>query len=114
MAAAQHSRTRSDRVGAAKRPPSAHGKPTPQSQSTPGAPSSNGAVLSFLRNLRLLDLDQLPDWPDISPATFAITGTGVQGQKKRVQVVEWALFRLFEIWDPEEAANVRTLERRFT
>lgn len=69
---------------------------------------------SFLRNLRLLDLDQLPDWPDIWPATFAITGTGVQGQKKRVQVVEWALFRLFEIWDPEEAANVRTLERRFT
>lgn len=120
MAAAQHSRTRSDRVGqATRRPLSIHGKlPQQPSQlqsqsqaqppSTPSAPASNGAVPSFLTNLRLLDLDRLPDWPDISPATFAITGTGVQGQKKRVQAVEWALFRLFEIWDPEEAASVRT------
>lgn len=30
-----------------------------------------------------------------------------QNIKKRIQCVEWALFRLFEIWDPEEAREVR-------
>ncbi|KAK0386005.1 hypothetical protein NLU13_5842 [Sarocladium strictum] len=59
----------------------------------------------FLTNLRLLDLDLLPDWPGISPATFLVPGSGTgaaQAQKRRVACVEWALFRLFEIYDPEE------------
>lgn len=60
----------------------------------------------FLTNLRLLDLDLLPDWPAISTETFVSSGAGVQGQKKRVHCVEWALFRLFSIWDPEETAGV--------
>lgn len=40
-----------------------------------------------------------------SGAGGARRGTSAQGQKKRVQCVEWALFRLFEIWDPEETRN---------
>ncbi|KAK8920305.1 hypothetical protein H634G_02523 [Metarhizium anisopliae BRIP 53293] len=76
----------------------------------PLASSSNSAhaygtglpVLSVLfTNLRLLDLDTLPDWPDVSLDTFA--GTGVQWQKRRVHCVEWILVRLFELWDAEEA-----------
>ena len=60
----------------------------------------------FLANLRLLDLDLLPGWPNISAETFAIAGMGAQGQKKRVKCVEWALFQLFSLWDPEETRNV--------
>jgi hypothetical protein len=70
-----------------------------------GSPSS---LSLFLRNLRLLDLDLLPDWPGISAETFAVAGptSAAQGQKKRIQCVEWALFRLFSLWDPDETANV--------
>ncbi|KAG5954856.1 hypothetical protein E4U58_007432 [Claviceps cyperi] len=57
----------------------------------------------FLTNLRLLNLDLLPDWPDITISTFSTTG--VQGQKRRVQCVEWVLVKLFEIWDPEETRS---------
>lgn len=80
-------------------------RPLPQ----PHRPDSPSSLSVFLTNLRLLDLDLLPDWPEISPMTFATSGAGVQGQKRRVQCVEWALFRLFSLWDPQEAANVRTL-----
>ncbi|KAG6075753.1 hypothetical protein E4U16_003181 [Claviceps sp. LM84 group G4] len=64
----------------------------------------------FLTNVRLLDLDLLPDWPGITISTFSTTG--VQGQKRRVQCVEWVLFKLFEIWDPEETRSVSTLVSR--
>lgn len=67
----------------------------------------SGSLSVFLTNLRLLDLDRLPDWPAISPQTFATAGAGVQGQRRRVQCVEWALFRLFALWDPHETATVR-------
>jgi hypothetical protein len=63
-------------------------------------------VSLFLTNLRLLDLDQRTDWPGITPVTFT-TKDSQQNIKKRIQCVEWALFRLFEIWDPEEAREVR-------
>ncbi|PKS07396.1 hypothetical protein jhhlp_005998 [Lomentospora prolificans] len=64
------------------------------------APVSN--IELFLANLRILDLDLLPDWPDISVQTFA-SSTASQGQKRRVQAVEWALYYLFSLWDVEEA-----------
>jgi hypothetical protein len=71
--------------------------------STPTVPST--APLSnldlFLANLRILDLDLLEDWPDISAETFSVTGS--QGQKKRVQCVEWALYQLIVLWDEDEA-----------
>ncbi|KFZ00889.1 hypothetical protein V501_10371, partial [Pseudogymnoascus sp. VKM F-4519 (FW-2642)] len=59
-------------------------------------------VALFLTNLRLLDLDRRRDWPGITLVTFA-TKDSQQNIKKRIQCVEWALFRLFEIWEPEEA-----------
>lgn len=68
------------------------------------SPTSNVAL--FLTNLRLLDLDLLPDWPDIAALTFTNLDPA-HGQKKRIQCVEWALYRLFGLWDPDETQNVR-------
>ncbi|KAG6041169.1 hypothetical protein E4U41_005807 [Claviceps citrina] len=78
---------------------------TSQAAAAAAAASSSAAAATpplsvFLTNLRLLDLDLLPDWPCITMDTFATTG--VQGQKTRIQRVEWVLVKLFEIWDPEE------------
>ena len=55
-------------------------------------------------NLRLLDIDLHPDWPDINALTFS-TKEAALGQKKRIHCVEWALYQLFALWDPEEARN---------
>ncbi|KAI5465000.1 HAUS augmin-like complex subunit 6 N-terminus-domain-containing protein [Mariannaea sp. PMI_226] len=112
MAAVQHTRTRSARLIAnLTRPggrhvdssgdaPHATGPPHRSSQSR--GPS---ALQLFLTNLRLLDFDLRPDWPGIGADTFATGGLTAQGQKKRVQCVEWALYHLFAIWDPEETRN---------
>ncbi|KAK3688251.1 HAUS augmin-like complex subunit 6 N-terminus-domain-containing protein [Podospora appendiculata] len=64
--------------------------------------SSN--ISLFLTNLRLLDLDLHPDWPGINSLSFG-TKDVAQGQKKRIQSVEWALYQLFTLWDPDEARN---------
>lgn len=78
-----------------------------------GSSGMNKAVLGsssplqvFLSNLRLLNLDLLPDWPDISIDTFTAVGSNVQSHKRRIHCVEWTLFQLFAIWDPEETAAV--------
>ena len=69
-------------------------------------PAAGSQSLSlFLANLRLLDLDLLPDWPEITVHTFA-GKDATQGQKKRIICVEWALYQLFAIWDPEETRQV--------
>ena len=60
---------------------------------------------NFLSNLRLLDLDELDDWPLIT-TNVLVPNDAQQNQKKRIQCVEWALYRLFELWDPIEARNV--------
>ncbi|KAF7900737.1 hypothetical protein BELL_0525g00040 [Botrytis elliptica] len=67
-------------------------------------PSGPSYVALFITNLRLLDLDLRDDWPDITAVTFS-TKDAQQNQKKRIQSVEWALFQLFAIWDPEETRN---------
>ncbi|KAH8204863.1 hypothetical protein TruAng_000902 [Truncatella angustata] len=67
-------------------------------------PSTTSHVSLFLTNLRLLDLDQEADWPDISPATFSAKDAA-GGLKNRIQCVEWALYHLFMLWDQEEARN---------
>ncbi|ORY58127.1 HAUS augmin-like complex subunit 6 N-terminus-domain-containing protein [Pseudomassariella vexata] len=67
-------------------------------------PSTTSHVSLFLTNLRLIDLDLDPGWPDITPATFSVKDAA-GGQKKRIQCVEWALYHLFELWDAEEAHN---------
>ncbi|OCK73968.1 hypothetical protein K432DRAFT_430290 [Lepidopterella palustris CBS 459.81] len=69
-----------------------------KSTSQPTKPSN---VTLFLTNLRLLDLDLQPDWPSITTQTFA-TQNAQQNQKNRIRCVEWALVRLFELWDVEE------------
>jgi len=65
------------------------------------------ALSIFLTNLNLLDLDQHDDWPGIKAQTFASGGSNAQGLKKRVHCVEWALFQLFALWDPDETKKVR-------
>lgn len=75
------------------------------SSSNSQPPSGPSYVALFITNLRLLDLDLRDDWPDITAVTFS-TKDVQQNQKKRIQSVEWALFQLFAIWDPEETRNV--------
>ncbi|KAK5467229.1 hypothetical protein LTS15_000201 [Exophiala xenobiotica] len=67
-------------------------------------------VSLFIRTLHLLELDLLPDFPDISESTFhaAKAPTNLQ---QRVKGVEWALYRLFELYDPEETRT--TLKPHF-
>ncbi|KAH8590478.1 HAUS augmin-like complex subunit 6 N-terminus-domain-containing protein [Bisporella sp. PMI_857] len=73
-------------------------KPPTTSTSLPlPGPSS---IQLFLTNLRLLDLDLQDDWPNITASTFS-----TKDQKRRIQCVEWALYQLFYIWDPEEARD---------
>lgn len=62
---------------------------------------------AFVTNLRLLDLDRYPDWPAIT-AQVLTAKEAQQDQKHRIRCVEWALYRLFEIWDVEETRNVGT------
>ncbi|KAK3208984.1 hypothetical protein GRF29_69g300524 [Pseudopithomyces chartarum] len=59
-------------------------------------------VTLFVTNLRLLDLDQRDDWPHVTVQTFSAKNAD---QKQRIGAVEWALFRLFEIWDPQETSQ---------
>lgn len=103
MAAVQPPRTRSARLVAGFTNKSAQHAPSPAPQVHHGPP----ALSIFLTNLNLLDLDQHEDWPDIRAETFATGGSSAQGLKKRVQCVEWALFQLFALWDPEETKKVR-------
>ncbi|KAI0206375.1 HAUS augmin-like complex subunit 6 N-terminus-domain-containing protein [Astrocystis sublimbata] len=95
------------------RAPAATGKPAltaPTSAASAAAssaqiPMCSSNVLLFLTNLRLLDLDLDPEWPDITPSTFSAKDAAVGGQKKRIQCVEWALYRLFFMWDRSDAQN---------
>ncbi|KAF2763077.1 hypothetical protein EJ05DRAFT_495918 [Pseudovirgaria hyperparasitica] len=59
----------------------------------------------FVTNLRLLDLHHLSDWPDITEASFATSSKDHQNQKQRIRQAEWALYRLFETWDPSETRS---------
>jgi len=61
-----------------------------------------GPILSslFLTNLRLLDLDLLPDWPSITPATFSNVDA-----RARIKASEWSLYQLFRLFDPAVTAE---------
>ncbi|KAI1854027.1 hypothetical protein JX266_001168 [Neoarthrinium moseri] len=76
----------------------------PSSATGNAIPSTASHVSLFLTNLRLLDLDQEPDWPEITSATFSARDAA-GGQKKRIQCVEWALYNLFLLWDEAEGRN---------
>ncbi|OQE34887.1 hypothetical protein PENCOP_c015G03233 [Penicillium coprophilum] len=56
----------------------------------------------FIRNLNLLRLDQREDWPGISLRTLTPTS---QNQRQRTRLIEWSLYHLYTIWDPEGAQN---------
>ncbi|KAJ4136451.1 hypothetical protein NW768_004064 [Fusarium equiseti] len=100
MAAVQPPRTRSARLVAGfTNKSAAPSKSTPAPAHAHHGPS---ALSIFLTNLNLLDLDQLEDWPDVRAETFATGGTSAQGLKKRVHCVEWTLYQLFALWDPDE------------
>ncbi|CAI6337469.1 unnamed protein product [Periconia digitata] len=70
-------------------------------RSNPLPPSD---IKLFVTNLRLLDLDIRTDWPNITVQTFSSKNAD---QKQRIGASEWALFRLFEIWDPAETNQLR-------
>ncbi|KAI9655864.1 MAG: hypothetical protein M1829_000466 [Trizodia sp. TS-e1964] len=72
-----------------------------QPLTAPAARTQIPNISLFLTNLRLLNLDQLDDWPDITPQTFAPKDS----QRTKIKCVEWALYRLFELWDTEETRN---------
>ncbi|CAK7205713.1 hypothetical protein SEUCBS139899_008492 [Sporothrix eucalyptigena] len=102
------SRTRSGRLPSGK--PAASHDVTVTASVLPSTSSSQlfpppSFIGVFLTNLRLLDLDLRPDWPNITARTFAkeAPATSSGGQKRRIQSVEWALFHLFCLWDPDEA-----------
>lgn len=110
MAAVQNnllSRTRSARVPATKSTKNLNSttETAASSKHHAAVASSTSNVSLFLTNLHLLDFDLLPDWPGLNILTFT-NKDATQGQKKRIQCVEWALYQLFAIWDPEEARNV--------
>lgn len=109
MAAVQNnllSRTRSARVPASKSTKNLTSSTDAAASSKHHATvaSSPPNVSLFLTNLRLLELDLLPDWPGLNLLTLT-NKDAAQGQKKRIQCVEWALYQLFALWDPEEARN---------
>ncbi|KAF4291382.1 hypothetical protein KXX16_001459 [Aspergillus fumigatus] len=54
----------------------------------------------FIRNLKLLQLDLQPDWPDITVSSLSPSS---QNQRQRIRVVEWALYHLVALWDPKLA-----------
>lgn len=73
------------------------------------APAHNsGDVRIFLTNLRLLNLDKCDDWPPTSAPALTSRDAG-PNQKARIQCVEWALYRLFEIWNLEETQEVSVI-----
>jgi hypothetical protein len=76
-------------------------KTTTKAQSLNPLPTSDTRI--FVTNLRLLDLDLKTDWPGITVQTFSAKNAD---QRQRISGTEWALFRLFELWDPNETSQV--------
>ena len=68
----------------------------------------SGNVVTFVRCLRLLDLDLRDDWPGAHEQLFSAKGSQ-QNLQQRVKCVEWSLYRLFEIWDPAYTKEVRSV-----
>ncbi|KAL3457482.1 HAUS augmin-like complex subunit 6 N-terminus-domain-containing protein [Aspergillus heterothallicus] len=77
-----------------------------QSSKTPRPKPSNwppqSAHTVLIRNLHLLELDQLEDWSSITPRILAPSS---QNQRQRIKAVEWILYHLISLWDPETARD---------
>ena len=82
-----------------------------QPASVPAHAASSISLL--LTNLHLLDLDRRDDWPSLTAQTFT-NKNSLQNEKTRIHCVEWAFYRLFEIWDLAETKDVRLCSYMFT
>ncbi|KAI9374043.1 HAUS augmin-like complex subunit 6 N-terminus-domain-containing protein [Aspergillus egyptiacus] len=60
------------------------------------------SITILIRNLQLLELNKLEDWPGVTPRTLSSSS---QNQRQRVKVIEWILYRLVALWDPETARD---------
>lgn len=60
---------------------------------------------SFVHCLHLLDLNTLKDWPVITVRTLS-TKTTQQNLQLRIRAVEWSLYRLLELYDPQTTKDV--------
>ena len=58
---------------------------------------TNGELL--VKNLRLLDLDEEFDGPNVQSRTFAEVST-VDKRPSRTKAAYWILYKLFEAWNP--------------
>ncbi|KAK4544014.1 hypothetical protein LTR36_004512 [Oleoguttula mirabilis] len=63
-------------------------------------PITSTVVSLFATNLRLLNLDLLPDWPAITTASF-----GNHDARTRIRCTEFALYQLFRLYDPATTAD---------
>ena len=73
-------------------------------------PPPSETIRLFLSRLRLLDLDKIEGWSDISVHALMSKDAG-PNQKARIQAAEWTLFHLFKLWNLDEATNVRASDR---
>ena len=72
-----------------------------RSASTRNVTRPTSTVVSlFVTNLRLLDFDLLPDWPNISTSSFSN-----QDARIKTKCTEYALYQLFRIYDPATTAD---------
>ncbi len=85
---------------------------TQAAEVTPSNWAGPSNIVTFLRCLRLLDLDLRDDWPLIHEQLFSAK-ISQQNLQQRVKCVEWSLYRLFETWDPAYTKDVRRELHRF-
>lgn len=65
-----------------------------------------GNIATFVRCLRLLDLDLRDDWPGVRENLFSAKSSQ-HNLQQRLKCVEWSLYRLFEMWDAAYTKDVR-------
>ncbi|KAE8417357.1 HAUS augmin-like complex subunit 6 N-terminus-domain-containing protein [Aspergillus pseudocaelatus] len=75
--------------------------PRPPSRSKRPDWTPQPPVVVFVRNLQLLQLDFRDDWPGITVRSLS----SPQNQRQRVKAIEWALYQLVALWDPETARD---------
>ncbi|KAF9893785.1 hypothetical protein FE257_009955 [Aspergillus nanangensis] len=77
-----------------------HSSKPPRPKPLNWTPPSSLSV--FVRNLQLLQLDRRDDAPELTVSSLAPTS---QNQRNRLKVIEWALYYLVAMWDPETARD---------
>ena len=61
---------------------------------------------SLVKNLRLLDLDEEFDWPQVTSKTFAAADS-IRNLSKRTYAAGWIFYKLFELFEPKKTKTVR-------